>query len=315
VTLLLVIGPPVALLAAGLFWRKPIALHDVALAIVFYATSAFGVTVGYHRLFTHRSFRANRPLKVLLAVAGSTAVQGSVLSWVALHRQHHRFADRPGDPHSPRASGLSVGAQLRSLGHAHVGWLFSSNPTLEERYAPDLLRDRDVRTVSKLFPVCAVAPFLLAYALGWWITGSWQGAVRAVLWAGVTRMMVLHHVTWSINSICHTFGRRPATSDDLSTNCGVLAFVSLGESWHNFHHAYPNCARHGALPHQWDASARLISAFERIGWVTHVRWPTEAQHAAVRQRATSSGHEGGGETESACEFESSSTTQSRPCSR
>jgi stearoyl-CoA desaturase (delta-9 desaturase) len=289
VTLLLVIGPPVALLAAVLFWRKPIAAHDVVLAIVFYAISAFGVTVGYHRMFTHHSFRANRPLKILLAIAGSTAVQGSVVSWVALHRRHHRFADQPGDPHSARAAGSSFGARLQSLTHAHVGWLFSSNPTLEERYARDLLRDRDVRTISKLFPVWAVAPFLLAYVLGWWITGSWQGAVAAVLWAGVARMMVLHHVTWSINSICHRFGPRPATSDDLSTNCGALAFVSLGESWHNFHHAYPSCARHGALPHQWDASARLISAFERIGWVNHVHWPTEAQHAAIRERAAANG--------------------------
>jgi stearoyl-CoA desaturase (delta-9 desaturase) len=285
VTLLLVVGPPVAVLAAVLIWRRPIATQDVVLAVAFYAIAAFGITVGFHRLFTHRSFRANRPLKVLLAVAGSTAVQGSLVSWVALHRQHHRFADGPGDPHSARATGPGVGAQLRSLAHAHVGWLFSPNPPLEERYAPDLLRDRDLRTVSNLFPVLAVAPFVLAAVIGWWISGSWQGALSAVLWAGVARMMLLHHVAWSINSICHAFGQRPATNDDLSTNCGALALFSLGESWHNFHHAYPACARHGALPHQWDASARLISAFERIGWATHVRWPTAEQHAAIRQRA------------------------------
>jgi stearoyl-CoA desaturase (delta-9 desaturase) len=277
VTLLIVVGPLLAVVAVALWWRQPIAIHDIVLAIAFYAISAFGITVGYHRLLTHRSFRARRPLKIMLAVAGSTAVQGSVVSWVALHRRHHQFADRTGDPHSARAAGSGVAAHLRALAHAHVGWLFCSNPTLEERYAADVLRDRDVRTVSKLYPLLAIAPFILAAVVGWLLTGSWTGAARAVLWAGVARMLLLHHVTWSINSICHALGRRPAKIDDLSTNCAALALVSLGESWHNFHHAYPKCARHGALPHQWDASAWLIGAFERAGWVTHVRWPTEAQ--------------------------------------
>lgn len=285
VTLLLVVGPLVALSAAALFWRTSITLFDVVLAIGFYAISAFGVTIGYHRLFTHHSFRAKRPLKILLGVAGSTAVQGSVISWVALHRQHHRFADQPGDPHSARALGSSFGAHARALAHAHVGWLFRSNPTLEERYAPDLLRDRDLRTVSQLFPVFAVAPFLLAWLLGWWVSGTWQGALGAVLWAAVARMTLLHHVTWSVNSICHAYGTRPATNDDLSTNCGMLAVASLGESWHNFHHAYPSCARHGALRHQLDASARLIRMFEQRGWASHVRWPTAEQRTACGQRA------------------------------
>jgi stearoyl-CoA desaturase (delta-9 desaturase) len=259
-------------------------LFDVVLALCFYAVSAFGVTIGYHRLFTHHSFRAKRPLKILLGVAGSTAVQGSLISWVALHRQHHRFADQTGDPHSPRAVGSSFGAHARALAHAHVGWLFRANVTLEERYARDLLRDPDIRTVSQLFPVIAVGPFLIAWSLGWWFSGTWQGALGAVLWAGVARMTLLHHVTWSVNSICHAFGRRPAPNDDLSTNCGLLAVASLGESWHNFHHAYPSCARHGALRHQFDASARLIRVFERMGWASHVRWPTAEQRTACGQR-------------------------------
>jgi stearoyl-CoA desaturase (delta-9 desaturase) len=273
VTLLIVVGPLLAVLAAALLWPQPVALHDVVLAIVFYAISAFGITVGYHRLFTHRSFRAKRPLKVILAVAGSTAVQGSVVSWVALHRRHHQFADKPGDPHSARATEPGLPARMRALGHAHVGWLCWSNETRAERYAVDLLRDRDVRTVSTLYPLLALAPFALAAAVGWSLTGSWSGAMRAVVWAGAARMLMLHHVTWSINSICHAFGRRPESVDDLSTNCGALALVSLGESWHNFHHAHPSCARHGAFAHQWDASARLIALFERAGWATHVRWP------------------------------------------
>jgi stearoyl-CoA desaturase (delta-9 desaturase) len=171
---------------------------------------------------------------------------------------------------------------MRALGHAHVGWLFRSNPTREDRYAADLLRDRDVRTVSNLYPLLALAPFALAAMVGGSITGSWSGAMRAMLWAGVARMLMLHHVTWSINSICHAFGRRPESVDDLSTNCGALALVSLGESWHNFHHAHPSCARHGALAHQWDASARLIALFERAGWATHVRWPADANGEQAR---------------------------------
>lgn len=284
ITLALVAGPPVALAAAVVFMKTGIALHDVILAICFYGVSAFGITVGYHRLFTHHSFRANRPLKILLAIAGSTAVQGSVVSWVALHRQHHRFADRVGDPHSARPEGSNFGRQVRALLHAHVGWLFSPNPAFEERYAADLLRDRDARTVSNLFPVFAVAPFALATVLGWWLSGTWQGALSALLWAGVVRMMLLHHMAWSVNSICHAFGSRPATNDDLSTNCGALAIVTLGESWHNFHHAYPSCARHGALPRQLDASARLIRLFEQVGWATNARWPTDEQRAACLPR-------------------------------
>jgi stearoyl-CoA desaturase (Delta-9 desaturase) len=281
VTLLIVAGPFVALaLAVPTLLNHAIAVRDVALAGCFYLVSAFGITVGYHRLFTHRSFRAKRPLKILLAAAGSLAVQGSVVSWVALHRRHHQFADRPGDPHSPRATGASAGADLRGLLHAHIGWLFKANPVLAKRYAADLVRDRDIRIVSALFPALAISSFALPFFLGWGLSGSVRGALTAVIWAGILRMVLLHHVTWSINSICHSFGRRPATLDDLSTNVASLALLSLGESWHNFHHAHPSCARHGALPGQRDPSATLIRGFERVGWATNVRWPTDRQIAS-----------------------------------
>ena len=284
-SLLIIAGPPIALVVAlPHLWHEGIAMHDVILAAGFYLVSAFGVTVGFHRLFTHRSFRANRPLKIALAVAGSMAVQGALISWVALHRRHHRFADQPGDPHSARSYGSSVSARLRALGHAHLGWLFQANPTDPERYAADLLRDRDVRTVSSLFPVFAIGSLVLPFVLGWTITGTLRGALSAFLWAGVARMMLLHHVTWCVNSICHAFGTRPEAREDLSTNCAPLALLSLGESWHNFHHAHPSCARHGARPGQPDASAALIRLCERAGWATHVRWPTALQVEAGARR-------------------------------
>jgi stearoyl-CoA desaturase (Delta-9 desaturase) len=278
VTVLIVVGPIVALaIAVPLLWERAIALRDVVLAASFYVVTAFGVTVGYHRLFTHRSFRASRPLRIALAVAGSFAVQGSVTSWVALHRRHHRFADQPGDPHSPRTTRASVGVRLRGLLHAHVGWLFKSNPTFEERYAADLLRDPDTRIVTTLFPLFAIASLALPFLLGWGLSRDIGGALTALLWAGIARMVLLHHVTWSVNSICHAFGTRPATQDDLSTNFAPLALLSLGEAWHNFHHAHPSCARHGAYGRQIDPSAALIRVFERAGWATKVRWPTALQ--------------------------------------
>ena len=280
VTVLIVVGPIVVLaIAVPLLWGRAISLRDVLLAASFYVVTAFGVTVGYHRLFTHRSFRASRPLRIALAVAGSLAVQGSVASWVALHRRHHRFADQPGDPHSPRTTGGSAGVRLRGLLHAHVGWLFKANPTFAERYAADLLRDPDTRIVTTFFPLFAIASLALPFLLGWGLSRELGGAVTALLWAGIARMLLLHHVTWSVNSICHAFGTRPATQDDLSTNFAPLALLSLGEAWHNFHHAHPSCARHGAFRRQIDPSAALIRVFERAGWATKVRWPTALQIA------------------------------------
>ncbi|HEX4492476.1 MAG TPA: acyl-CoA desaturase [Acidimicrobiia bacterium] len=280
VTGALVVGPAVALaIAIPLLWGNVVHLRDVIVGAVLFVITGFGISVGYHRLFTHRSFVPKRWLKIVLAAVGSFAMEGSLSGWVAAHRRHHVYSDGPGDPHSPHGHGPERGGQLRGLVHAHVGWLFTAELTSAEQYAPDVLRDDDTRIISGWFPLFAVVSLAGPFFIGWGVSGTIGGALSMLLWAGLVRMMLLHHVTWSVNSICHMFGSQPASTKDHSTNFAPLAILSFGESWHNFHHAHPACARHGALRHQLDPSAALIRLFERAGWVTRVRWPSEAQLA------------------------------------
>ena len=282
ITALLVVGPFVALaLTLWLFWGRAVNVTDLVMALVLYAATGHAVTVGFHRLFAHKGFKARRGVKIALAVVGSMAVQGSVVSWVANHRRHHVHSDRPGDPHSPHPEASGVPGVFRSFVHAHVGWLFQADDTPAERYAPDILRDADLVAIGRAFPVLAIASLALPFAIGWALSGGPVGALTALLWAGLLRMALLHHVTWSVNSICHLVGRRPFASADQSGNVAVLAVLSFGESWHNLHHAYPTSARHGALPHQVDSSAGLIRLFERLGWVSDVRWPTPERLASL----------------------------------
>lgn len=282
-----VIGPIVAVAVGVLvLWGRAVHPRDLVLAGALFLLTGHGVTVGFHRLFTHRSFKANRVLKIVLAVAGSMAVEGSVAGWVANHRRHHMFSDRPGDPHSPHLKRGARFGQLRGLVHAHLGWLFAGDDAAVERFAPDLLRDRDTRVISKLFPVFAVASLALPFGLGWLLSGrTVVGALTALIWAGFVRMTLLHHVTWSVNSVCHVFGRRPFVANDESRNFAPLAVVAMGESWHNFHHACPSSARHGVLRGQLDSSAAFIKLFERAGWATKVHWPTDDQITAARVEA------------------------------
>ncbi|MCU1376175.1 MAG: stearoyl-CoA 9-desaturase [Actinomycetia bacterium] len=286
-TAVIVAGPIVAVVVeVVLLWGRAVHLRDVLLAVGLFAVTGHGVTVGFHRMFTHGSFRPNRALKIALAVAGSMAVEGSVVAWVANHRRHHMFSDQPGDPHSPYVKGGARLGVLRGFGHAHLGWLFSADDTVARRYAPDLLRDRDVVMIGRLFPLLAVASLALPFGLGWVLSGrTLAGALTALVWAGVVRMTLLHHVTWSVNSVCHLFGRQPFVVKDQSRNFAPLAVLSMGESWHNFHHACPSAARHGALPGQFDSSASLIRLCERAGWATKVRWPTAAQIDGARWEA------------------------------
>jgi stearoyl-CoA desaturase (delta-9 desaturase) len=215
------------------------------------------------------------------------AFQGGVIEWVATHRRHHAFTDRPGDPHSPYRYGTSPWAQARGLAHAHLGWLLGNDPTPTERYAPDLLRDPVMRRLQRAFPLLCVASLTLPFVAGAALTGSWAGGLTAFVWAGLARVALLQHVTWSVNSLCHLVGERPYPTRrfDRATNFWPLALLSFGESWHNGHHADPSCARHGRGSRQVDASAALIGAFERLGWVTHVRWPSGASRPSATHAA------------------------------
>jgi stearoyl-CoA desaturase (delta-9 desaturase) len=275
VTVAIVAGPAVGL-AVVIPWRwgHDVHLSDLVVAAVLYAVTGFGITVGFHRLFTHRAFSSSRALRIVLAVTGSMAVEGSVTSWVATHRRHHMFSDQPGDPHSPHRYGDRGAALLRGLAFSHLGWLFVTDASSARRYAPDMLRDRDMQRIDRLFPVLALASLAIPFGIGYALSGTLAGATGVLLWAGLVRMALLHHVTWSVNSLCHTFGRRPDRTADRSTNLWPLAIISLGDSWHNVHHAHPSWARHGARRGMLDPSAWLIRRFEQLGWATRVRWPT-----------------------------------------
>ncbi len=270
-----IVAVPFLVLVFGViwFWGEGVHLRDVVLAVVLYFVAGHGVTVGFHRLLAHKSFRAKRGVKLALVAAGSMAFEGGPIGWVADHRRHHVFSDQPGDPHSPHRYGSGAGAQLRGLWHAHIGWLLKHARTSWTRHVPDLLADRDLVVMNALFPFWCAASLAIPFGLGWALGGGVQAALTALLWAGGVRILVLHHVTWSVNSLCHTFGRRPFDTGDRSTNFAPMALVSMGESWHNGHHAFPRSARHGVQDGQWDTSARLISCMERVGWASDVHWP------------------------------------------
>ncbi len=275
--------PLAAVLASGfVLWGHGLSWVDVTLAMVFYAIAGHGITIGFHRYLTHGSFKARRPLRIALALAGSLAIEGPPTRWVADHRRHHAYSDDEGDPHSPWRYGSSLRGLTKGLWHAHVGWLFDVEQTDQKRFAPDLLADRDVATVSRFFPALVAVSLLLPAVLGGLLTWSFTGALTAFFWASLVRVALLHHVTWSINSICHTWGERPFVTKDRSVNVWWLAILSMGESWHNLHHADPTCARHGVDKGQLDTSARVIAWFERLGWARDVRWPKPERLAARR---------------------------------
>jgi stearoyl-CoA desaturase (delta-9 desaturase) len=284
VALALFIGVPFLALVAAIpvAWGWGLGWRDVLIAVVMYAVAGHGITVGFHRHFTHGSFKAARALKIALAVAGSLAIEGPVVRWVADHRRHHAFSDREGDPHSPWRYGETVPALAKGLWWAHTGWLFDVEQTPRSKYAPDLLADADLQKVDRAFPALVAVSMLLPAVVGGIWSMSWQGAVTAFFWGSLVRVALLHHVTWSINSICHTIGERPFRSRDKSGNVWWLAVLSMGESWHNLHHADPTCARHGVEKGQVDSSARVIWAFERLGWASDVRWPVAKRLDARR---------------------------------
>ena len=248
-------------------WNELLHWSDIAVFAILYVLTGFGVTVGFHRLFTHRAFATKRWLRGVLAVLGSAAIEGPVISWVADHRKHHAFADQPGDPHSPHVDhGVGWRGALRGLAHAHMGWLFlHTQRGARKRYAPDLIADPVVSFVDRTFLYWAIGGLGAAFGLGWLIGGTLTAALTGLLWGGAVRLLVLHHVTFSINSLCHFFGRRRFDTGDESRNLAWLSLLSFGESWHNNHHAFPTSATHGLRWWEIDTSSLLIRGLERVG--------------------------------------------------
>jgi stearoyl-CoA desaturase (delta-9 desaturase) len=234
--------------------------------------TGLGVTVGFHRHLTHRSFKTHRWLRGLLAIFGSVAIEGPVISWVADHRKHHTYSDQEGDPHSPHVGheGGFRGA-LKGLAHAHVGWLFiHTHRGARNRYARDLIDDPVISFVDRTFLYWALAGFAAAFGLGYAIGGTLDAALTGLLWGAGVRMLVVHHVTYSINSLCHFFGRQRFPTEDESRNLFWLALPTFGESWHNNHHAFPTSAFHGMRPWEIDPSAIVIRSLEKLGLVWDV---------------------------------------------
>jgi stearoyl-CoA desaturase (delta-9 desaturase) len=253
-------------------WGHALHWQDLVVFAVMMSLTGFGVTIGFHRLFTHRSFKTSGFMRGLFAILGSAAVEGPVIEWVAYHRRHHAFADQEGDPHSPHVGHEHgwIGA-LRGLFYAHVGWvIFSTEPAEEDRYAPDLLKDRTVKFIDTTFMVWVVAGLALSFGLGVALTGTVTGGLTGLLWGGAVRIFVVHHITFSINSLCHFFGSRNFETDDESRNLRWLAPFSFGEAWHNNHHAFPTSAAHGLRRWEFDPSKIVIYAMERVGLVWDV---------------------------------------------
>jgi stearoyl-CoA desaturase (Delta-9 desaturase) len=260
------------LVAIALLWNSFVSPADLIIAAVMYLLTAVGITVGYHRLLTHRSFQTSKPLEYLFAILGSMAVQGPVIAWVADHRKHHAHTDEEGDPHSPHVGhDGGVSGVLAGLWHAHSGWLMSTQGRADwKRYARDLYEDKGMRTISRRFPLLVLATLAIPALAGYLVTGTLIGALTGLLWGGLVRIFFVHHITWSVNSVCHFLGSRRFNTDDHSTNVFWLALPSLGESWHHNHHAFPRSAVHGLRRWEPDPSGMIIAALERLGLARNV---------------------------------------------
>lgn len=286
ITALIIFGPVAGtVVAAVTLFRGQSTVADLAIALVLYWITGHGVSAGYHRMCTHRAFRAKRMVKIALVLAGSLAFEGGVLGWSANHRRHHAYTDVEGDPHSPHLSGTSIRGQLRGAFHAHMGWLFRPPPEERERWIPDLVADSDLVILDRLFPALCIASLALPALLGYAITGTATGSLGAFIWGGLVRIFVLQQATFAVNSVCHLWGSRPfrTRQGDEARNFGPIAVVAFGEGWHNLHHALPRLARHGVNRHEWDSTARLIALLERLALVSDVRWPDAALLDSRRQ--------------------------------
>ncbi|MBD2534576.1 acyl-CoA desaturase [Nostoc flagelliforme FACHB-838] len=276
-----------SILAIGLLYVSGIGLVEIALLISMYALTTVGVSVGFHRHFAHRAFKTKQVIRITLAILGSMAAQGPIIFWVATHRRHHQYSDLPGDPHSPRLYEDGIRGHLLGLWHAHVGWLFDSDVTNSVLFAKDLLPDIAIARVNRLYLIWVILGLAIPAVLGGILTGTSIGAFQGFMWGGIVRIFLAHNATWSLNSITHVFGRRSFDSHDYSRNIGWLAILTVGEGWHNNHHAFPNSARFGLKWWQIDQGYWVIRALEVAGMVWDVKVPTagmiEAKKAASRK--------------------------------
>jgi len=289
ITGLVTVIPFLAVIVAGWqVWGSALNWTDVVLFVVFYLFTGLGITVGFHRLLTHRSFKTTPWLRGLFGILGSAAIEGPVISWVADHRKHHTFSDEHGDPHSPHVDhGGGWKGAMKGLFHAHVGWIFiHTQRGNKERFAPDLIKDPVINWVDRTFLLWAIAGLLLPFALGWIIGGSVVAGLTGLLWGGLVRVFVLHHFTYSINSLCHTFGKQEFETTDQSRNLALIAIPTLGEAYHNSHHAFPTSATHGLRWWQVDISSLVINGLEKTGLVWDVvRVSPERQASKVATKA------------------------------
>lgn len=270
-----IIAPFLGLVAAmAMLWGAAFNWIYLALLLAGYFLTGFGITIGYHRLFTHRSFQTSRFMTAVLGILGSMTIEGSILDWVATHRRHHQHSDGEDDPHSPHGHKGGIRGFLKGFAHAHFGWFFTANHPDLRRYVKDLEGDALVCRISNLFPLWAALGIILPGVVAGMVTMSWAGALLGVLWGGAARIFLVHHVTWSINSACHIWGAQPFRSHDESRNNAVFGMLAFGEGWHNNHHAFPTSARHGLAWWQFDSSWLLIWAMARLGLVWNVRVPS-----------------------------------------
>jgi stearoyl-CoA desaturase (delta-9 desaturase) len=266
IILLVVLIPLLATaVALRLLWQRAVHMPDLILLAVMYALVAFGVTVGYHRMLTHRSFRAHPAVKLLLLILGSMAFEGPAIEWAATHTKHHAHSDREGDPHSP----------VDGFFHAHLGWIFRDGDADPNVYCRHLLNDGIVTFVDKTFLLWAILSLAIPFGIGW-LVGGWTLALTGLLWGGLVRMFLTHHVTWSVNSVCHTFGKRDFETMDRSRNEWIVGLLAFGEGWHNNHHAFPRSAFHGLRWWQFDVSSYLIWTLEHLGLARDVYRVTPA---------------------------------------
>lgn len=278
-----VVLPFVGLGVAVFFlWGWGFSWIELGLLLGMYVLTTVGITVGFHRLFTHRAFETYAVVQAVLAVLGSMAVQGSLLKWVALHRRHHAHSDQPGDPHSPHLHGRGILGLLRGLWHAHLGWIFQADPPDLSRYVKDLRRSSLLRVLSALFLVWVALGLLIPAVLGGLLVGSWRGVWYGLAWGGLARIFLVHHVTWSVNSVCHFWGMRPYRSADQSRNNFLFGILAMGEGWHNTHHAFPTSARHGLRWWQIDVSYGVIRALALLRLAWNVKLPSK--QAQVQER-------------------------------